>query len=92
MKNTVAVEVSTVPVRAVVQNAKRTSLAIANTSSTVIVYMGSDNQVSTVDAFPLYPGMIMTLNAGMGDRPDIERWLVSDAAADIRITEDYGGE
>lgn len=92
MQNTIAVEVGTIARRAVGYNKDRTSLAIANTSATVTVFMGSDNQVTTDNGFPVYPGTVMTFNEGLGDNAKIERWMIADATADIRLTEEYGGE
>jgi len=92
MQNTIAVEVGTTPRRVVGYNKDRTSLAIANISAIVTVFMGSDNQVTIDNGFPVYPGMIMTFSEGLGDNAKIERWMVADADADIRVTEEYGGE
>ena len=92
MKNFDVLAVDTTAKRAVNYDARRTSLAIANISSTVIVYLGSDIGVTNKNGFPVYPGTSMTFNKGLGDRPDIERFIVGDASAEIRIMEYYGAE
>jgi hypothetical protein len=92
MKNIDVLTVDTTAKRAVHHDARRTSLAIVNVSSTVTVYLGSDIGVTSQNGFPVYPGTSITFNKGLGDRPDIERYIVGDASAEIRIMEDYGAE
>lgn len=81
--------VGTIPVRAVHSLRERTSLIIANTSPTATIYYGSDMQVTISNGLPIAPSSTAVFLEGLGDRPDLERWLVSDTAGvDVRIGEE----
>lgn len=83
------VTIGTTPVRAVYQWDQRTSLVIANMDSSAIIYYGSNNQVTTLTGIPIRPETEASFLEGLGDRPDLERWLVSDTLnTDVRIGEE----
>lgn len=89
VKLTNQIEVGLTPVRAVHYRAERGSLVIANTSDTATIYYGGDNQVTTANGVPIRPQTNAGFLRGLGDRPDLERWLVSDSTSvDVRIGEE----
>jgi len=84
----VSISVGTTPVRAVYANPKRSSLTILNTHTTAKVYYGRSNQVTTSDGIPIYSETAAVFLKGLGDRPDLEYWLISDTVAtDVRVDE-----
>ena len=89
VKITSQIEVGLNPVRVVYSKAERGSLVIANTSDTATLYYGADNQVTTANGIPILPKTNVGFLRGLGDRPDLERWLVSDTpGVDVRIGEE----
>lgn len=93
MRNTVKILIGTVPIRAIVSNEERTAIGIANMSGAATIYLGSDNQTTTDNGFPVYPGTQITFNRGNGDNTIMARWIVSSGIdTDVRIIEEYGGK
>ncbi|MDD3523928.1 MAG: hypothetical protein PHQ41_04440 [Candidatus Cloacimonetes bacterium] len=93
MRNYYKAVVGTTAQRVVEQNAMRTGIGIANLSGVNAIYIGADSQVSIDNGFPVQPGTQITFNEGFGDRPDMERWIISSGGGtDVRIIEEYGGE
>lgn len=89
VKLTNQIEVGLTPVRVVYSRAERGSLVIANTSDTATIYYGGDNQVTTANGIPILPKTNAGFLRGLGDRPDLERWIVSDTpGVDVRIGEE----
>lgn len=83
--------VGTTAVMLAAVNPRRTSLGIANLSSTLTLYVGTTNQVLTTSGFPIGPGQTQWLNSGFGDEPNIAYYGITTAAsADIRVIEQYG--
>ena len=93
MRNYFQASVGVTAQRVIEGNRRRTAIGIANLSGTATIYIGADNQLTVNNGFPVYPGTQITFNKGFGDRPDIERWIVSDSpGADVRIIEEYGDD
>jgi len=93
MRNYFQATVGVTAQRVIEGNQRRTGIGIANLSGTATIYIGADSQLTTSNGFPVYPGTQITFNEGFGDRPDMERWIISDAVAtDVRVIEEYGGE
>lgn len=82
--------VGTTALRLVEPNRKRTSLIIFNQSTGATLYVGFDNHVSTVRGMPVAPQTGMVFSELLGDRPDLEYWVLSSAVStDLRIMEAY---
>jgi len=89
VKQNYSIVVGITAVRAVHSLKTRSSLVIANTSATAVLYYGSDNSVTVTSGIPIQPKTNAVFLRGLGDRPDLERWVVSDTAAtDVRIGEE----
>ena len=87
------VRVGRIAKRVVYQLSNRTSLVISNMSDTATLYYGGDNSVSINNGIPIRPSTTVSFLQGIGDRPDLERWLISDAEnTDVRIGEEVEKE
>jgi len=81
-------KVTTTPREIITTNPKRTSAWIHNLG-TDKVYIGSDNQVSTITGFPIVPGQSITIAEAFGDDPTLPRWFVADSVQIIAINEEF---
>jgi len=82
------VNVNTTVNRLVHQKADRSSLIIFNNDSTNLLYIGTDESLSSSDGIPVYPQTGLAFNKGLGDRPDFAYYGRSSAGTlDIRVFE-----
>lgn len=67
---------------------RRTSLLFKNNSTTATVYYGRSNQLTVDNGMTIPPSGSIGFLRQLGDRPDLEYWLVADTAGtDVRIDE-----
>ena len=84
------VTVGTTATRLVHSDNNRTALSIFNNGSTLNIYIGTDNGVTTSNGFRINPQTGITFNKGLGDRPDLELWAITTSSTvDVRIFEAY---
>lgn len=87
------VEVGTEPVKLIDYMKNRTALALFNTSSNRVVYLGADRSVTTRTGFWFEKLTGLQFNKGIGDRPDLEVWAVTaGGTAEVRVWESYAEE
>ena len=70
--------VTTTATKFVTFDPARTSVALVNLGATDI-FMGSDNQVTTGNGFPISAGQAISLSELLGDDPTTERWFIVNA-------------
>ena len=93
VKITSQIEVGLIAKRAVFQLSNRSSLIISNMSDTATLFYGGDNTVTVDNGVPIRPSTDTSFMKGLGDRPDLERWIIADTpGVDVRIGEEVEKE
>lgn len=62
---------------------RRTSITIANTHASNIVYWGNQGGISALTGFPINPGATQTFSRLLGDDPTKPIYLISSGAGSL---------
>jgi len=81
-------KVTTTPKELISTAPDRTSVWIHNLG-TDKVYIGSDNQVSTITGFPIVAGQSITIARAFGDDPTLPRWFIASSEQIVAINEEF---
>jgi hypothetical protein len=87
------VTVGTAPTIIAPSSKKRSSLYIFNNDLAIVMYLGSDREVTNLTGIPVFPQTGLTFLKGLGDDPSQEFFgIVGVAPIDVRWFEMYTGE